>query len=193
VIRFTDTACQRVLAFMDEEGEEGLSVRIDLRKSSPFAPEYDLALVGPEEISEEDRSFDQGGFRVYADAEAAEFLDGAEIDWVETLQGSGFQIANPNVRPLGSEPPSGPLAERVERVLREQINPGVASHGGLVSLVDIRDNVVFLRMGGGCQGCGMASVTLTQGIKEALRRAVPEIEGVEDVTDHAAGRNPYYA
>ena len=193
MIRFTDTARQRVLAFMEEEGEEGLAVRIDLRKSSPFAPEYDLALIGPEEISEEYRAFDQDGFSLYAAPDAAEFLEGSRIDWVESLQGAGFRIDNPNVKPLGSEPPSGPLAERVQRVLEEQINPGVASHGGHVSLIDIRENVVFLQMGGGCQGCGMASVTLTQGIKEALQRAVPEVAGVEDVTDHAAGRNPYYA
>ncbi len=192
MIRFTETARQRVLAFMEEEGEKGLAVRIDLRDSSPFAPEYDLALIGPEEIIEDDRAFDQGGFRLYAAPTAAEFLEGSEIDWVESLQGTGFKVDNPNVRPLGSEPPSGPLAERVEQVLREQINPGVASHGGHVSLVDIRDGVVFLRMSGGCQGCGMASVTLTQGIKEALRRAIPEVRGVEDVTDHSAGRNPYY-
>ena len=192
MIHFTDTARRRVLAFMEEEGEEDLAVRIDLRRSSPFAPEYDLALIGPEEVSEEDRAFDQDGFSLYAAPDAAEFLEGSEIDWVESLQGAGFRIDNPNVKPLGSEPPSGALAERVQRVLEEQINPGVASHGGHVSLVDIRENVVFLQMSGGCQGCGMASVTLTQGIKEALQRAVPEVAGVEDVTDHEAGRNPYY-
>lgn len=192
MIRFTETARQRVLAFMEEEGEDGLAVRIGVHRSSPFNPEYDLALVGPEEVSTEDEAFEQDGFRLYAERESLEFLEGSEIDWVETLQGSGFKVENPNVRPLGSEPPEGPLAERVEAVLERQINPGVASHGGHVSLVDIRDNVVYLQMSGGCQGCSVASVTLTRGIKEALLSAVPEIEGVEDVTDHSAGRNPYY-
>lgn len=192
MIRFTDAARDRVLAYIEEEGREDLAVRIGVRKSSPFAPEYDLALVGPDEVPEEDASFDQGGFRLYAESQSLDFLEGSEIDWVESLQGSGFKVQNPNVKPLGAEPPEGPLAERVQAVLQERINPGVASHGGHVSLVDIRDRVVYLKMGGGCQGCGMASVTLTQGIKEALRAAVPEIEGVEDVTDHSAGTNPYY-
>ncbi|HKK08515.1 MAG TPA: NifU family protein [Gemmatimonadota bacterium] len=193
MIRFTDAARERVLAFMEEEGQEDLAVRLGVRKSSPFAPEYDLALVGPDEVSPEDPSFDQGGFRLYAEAGEVAFLEGSEIDWVESLQGSGFKVENPNVKPLGAEAPEGPLAERVQAVLEERINPGVASHGGHVSLVDIRDRVVYLRMSGGCQGCGMASVTLTQGIKEALRSAVPEIAGVEDVTDHSAGSNPYYS
>ena len=192
MIRFTDAARERVLAYIQEEGREDLAVRIGVRKSSPFAPEYDLALVGPDEVSGEDPSFDQGGFRLYAEHQSLDFLEGSEVDWVESLQGSGFRVENPNVKPLGAEPPAGPLAERVQAVLQERINPGVASHGGHVSLVDIREKVVYLKMGGGCQGCGMASVTLTQGIKEALRAAVPEIEGVEDVTDHAAGTNPYY-
>jgi len=192
VIRFTDAARERVLAYIEEEGREDLAIRIGVRKSSPFAPEYDLALVGPDEVSDQDASFDQGGFRLYAERQSLDFLEGSEIDWVESLQGSGFKVQNPNVKPLGAEPPEGPLAERVQTILQERINPGVASHGGHVSLVDIRDRVVYLKMGGGCQGCGMASVTLTRGIKEALRAAVPEIEGVEDVTDHSAGTNPYY-
>ncbi|HKK28466.1 MAG TPA: iron-sulfur cluster assembly accessory protein [Gemmatimonadota bacterium] len=192
MIRFTDAARERVLAYIEEEGREDLAIRIGVRKSSPFAPEYDLALVGPDEVSDQDASFDQGGFRLYAERQSLDFLEGSEIDWVESLQGSGFKVQNPNVKPLGAEPPEGPLAERVQTILQERINPGVASHGGHVSLVDIRDRVVYLKMGGGCQGCGMASVTLTRGIKEALRAAVPEIEGVEDVTDHSAGTNPYY-
>lgn len=192
MIEFTDEAKERVLAFIDQEGQPELSVRVAVKNSSPFAPEYDLLLIEPDEVREEDEVFDQGGFTLYADPHSTDFLEGATIDWVSTLQQSGFKIENPNVKPLGSEPPEGELAERVQRVLEEQINPGVAQHGGQVSLVDIRDNVVYLRMGGGCQGCGMASVTLTQGIKRALHEAVPEVEGVEDVTDHSAGDNPYY-
>ena len=192
MIEFTDEAKERVLAFIDQEGQPELSVRVAVKNSSPFAPEYDLLLIEPDEVREEDEAFDQGGFTLYADPHSTDFLEGATIDWVSTLQQSGFKILNPNVKPLGSEPPEGEMAERVQKVLEEQINPGVAQHGGQVSLVDIRDNVVYLRMGGGCQGCGMASVTLTQGIKRALHDAVPEVEGVEDVTDHSAGDNPYY-
>lgn len=85
------------------------------------------------------------------------------------------------------------LRARVEDVLENEINPSVASHGGIVHLLDIRDNNLFIQMGGGCQGCGMASVTLKHGVEAAIRQAIPEVGAILDVTDHAAGRNPYYA
>ncbi|MGE0758528.1 MAG: NifU family protein [Pirellulaceae bacterium] len=85
------------------------------------------------------------------------------------------------------------LRERVQDVLDMDINPAVASHGGFVELIDVNRNDVYLRMGGGCQGCGMASMTLRQGVESAIRRSVPEVGAIFDTTDHAAGRNPYYA
>jgi len=83
------------------------------------------------------------------------------------------------------------LYTRVADLFEAEINPAVARHGGFVELLDVQDGVVMLRMGGGCQGCGMADVTLRQGIERALRQQVPEIAGVVDVTDHSAGSNPY--
>ena len=88
--------------------------------------------------------------------------------------------------------PTGPVAERVISVLDHQINPAIAAHGGHAELVAVEDDTAYLRLSGGCQGCGMASVTLSQGIEVALRDNVPEISRVVDVTDHAAGANPYY-
>jgi Fe-S cluster biogenesis protein NfuA len=85
------------------------------------------------------------------------------------------------------------LKERIQRILDEQINPGVASHGGYVELLDVADNNVFLRMGGGCQGCGAADVTLKMGVERLLREELPQIQNVFDATDHAAGQNPFYA
>ncbi len=87
---------------------------------------------------------------------------------------------------------SGPVAEAVHRVIETQVNPGVASHGGVVTLVDVKDNKVFIQMGGGCQGCGQADVTLRDGIVSMIREAVPEIDEVVDATDHASGEDPYY-
>jgi Fe-S cluster biogenesis protein NfuA len=95
--------------------------------------------------------------------------------------------------------PAGPganddaLFERVTLVFEDRVNPMVAQHGGMVELVDVQDAVVMLRMSGGCQGCGMAQVTLRQGIEGILRDSVPEVKGVVDVTDHTAGSNPYFA
>ena len=88
---------------------------------------------------------------------------------------------------------SGPVADRVARVLDESINPAIAAHGGHAALVSVDGGTAYLRLSGGCQGCGMATVTLTQGIRSALMQAVPEIGSVIDVTDHAAGTDPYFA
>ncbi len=85
------------------------------------------------------------------------------------------------------------LRRRVQQVLDTMINPAVASHGGVVSLLDVNNNTVFLEFGGGCQGCGMVSVTLKYGVERAIRDEVPEVGEILDTTDHASGRNPYYA
>jgi Fe-S cluster biogenesis protein NfuA len=85
------------------------------------------------------------------------------------------------------------LYERVARLFDEQVNPMVARHGGRVELIDVQDAVVLLRMAGGCQGCGMADVTLRQGIEAMLGQHVPEVKGIADITDHSAGTNPYFA
>lgn len=84
------------------------------------------------------------------------------------------------------------LYERVTKVFDEQVNPMVARHGGRVELIDVQDAVVMLRMGGGCQGCGMADVTLRQGIEGMLAQLVPEVRGIVDITDHTSGANPYF-
>jgi Fe-S cluster biogenesis protein NfuA len=85
------------------------------------------------------------------------------------------------------------IKKKVQGVLDGEINPAVAAHGGWVELIDVQKNEVFIRMGGGCQGCGMADVTLKQGVEKSIRQAVPEIGAIMDTTDHASGRNPYYA
>jgi len=85
------------------------------------------------------------------------------------------------------------LYERVAQLFEEQVNPMVARHGGSVELIDVQDGVVMLRLGGGCQGCGMADVTLRQGIEGMLRQHVPAVRGLVDVTDHASGSSPYFA
>lgn len=192
MIEFTKEARDRVVAFLAEEEDE-LAVRIEIVDSSPLAPRYDLTLVGSGERNPEDPVMDLGAFNVVVDAGSASMLDGATVEWLESMDGGGFRIQNPNIRPIGVEPVSGPLADRVRQVIEHQINPSIASHGGSVSLVDVRDGIVYLRMSGGCQGCGMAAATLSQGIRRILRETVPDIVDIVDVTNHAAGTNPFYA
>jgi Fe-S cluster biogenesis protein NfuA len=110
---------------------------------------------------------------------------------IRTQIQSGQQlVADEGVRRSASEID---LREKVEMILNNEINPLIAQHGGVVSLIDVRGANLYLQLGGGCQGCGMADVTLRQGVEASIRRALPEVEEVLDVTDHAAGTNPFYS
>jgi len=84
------------------------------------------------------------------------------------------------------------VKEKIQKILDEMINPAVASHGGFVEVLDVKENIAYLRLGGGCQGCGMVNVTLKQGIEATLKEEIPQLAGVIDQTDHAGGNNPYY-
>ena len=85
------------------------------------------------------------------------------------------------------------LKAKVQDLIDNMINPAVAGHGGFVDLIDVKDNKVYLQMGGGCQGCGAADITLKSGIERLIKEELPEVEEVLDTTDHASGANPYYA
>jgi len=110
---------------------------------------------------------------------------------IRALLGSGEKAVSDAV--LSSIPDADAIKKRVQSVLDQEINPAVAAHGGWVELIDVKGNEVFIRMGGGCQGCGMADVTLKQGVEKSIRQAIPEVGAIMDTTDHGSGRNPYYA
>jgi Fe/S biogenesis protein NfuA len=127
-------------------------------------------------------------------------VQGATVDWSDDLMSGGLLVVNPN-KPdpaspaIGGRPAadlSGPVPQRVMQVIAEQINPAIAAHGGSAELAAVEEDTAYVRLGGGCVGCGMASVTLGQGIEVAIIEAVPEVRQVVDVTDHASGTNPYF-
>jgi Fe/S biogenesis protein NfuA len=191
VVTFTDGAKAHVVAFLAEESEP-LAVRIEVLDSSPLAPQYDLALIEESEKETGDQIYEQGGFEVVVPRSSVDLLKGATVDWVESMQGSGFKVENPNIVPIGQGLADGPLADRVKQVIDMQVNPAIASHGGSVGLVEVREDVVYLEMMGGCQGCGMAAATLAQGIRRIIMENVPDVKDIVDVTNHEAGVNPYY-
>ncbi len=107
---------------------------------------------------------------------------------------AALQSSVPPVAPARRDPAADDaMYDRIAMIFETRINPAVAGHGGHVDLIDVQDGVVMLRMQGGCQGCGMASVTLRQGIEKTLRQIAPDVAGVVDITDHASGASPYYA
>jgi len=112
----------------------------------------------------------------------------------ETLRGPVPAVATVAPRaPDADGPGDDALYEQVADLFEQEVNPMVARHGGVVELIDVQDAVVLLRMGGGCQGCGMATVTLRQGIEGVLAQRIPAVKGVVDITDHGSGANPYFA
>jgi Fe/S biogenesis protein NfuA len=173
----------------------GLVVSIAGIRGSAFA--YDLAFMRVDDAAPGDHVV-AGALPVVIPAGDLESLRGAVITMSRNLLEPGLVVENPNspspavLGDPGALDLGGPLAERVTRTIEEVINPAIAAHGGYAEVVAVEDATVYLRLGGGCQGCGMASVTLSQGIEATLRQAAPEIERVVDVTDHAGGENPYY-
>lgn len=186
MVTITERAHAKILELLAAESRAGLALRWAVTGRGPGGWQYQLGFVAPEERRPDDRVVDGGGFEVFVDPESAGRLEGASLDFVEELMQSGFRIENPT--PLWSDP----VALEVQKVLDEDINPAVASHGGWVALLDVRDDTAYIQMGGGCQGCGMANVTLRQGVEVRIRERVPGIQNIVDTTDHAGGTNPYY-
>jgi Fe/S biogenesis protein NfuA len=161
-----------------------LRVRVMAKDGPRFR--YEIALEDPRERAETDLVIEVDGLNIAVDATSAVDLAGATIDLDPAVTGGGLRIDNPN------EGWQDPVARAVQEVLDRQINPGVGSHGGMVTLIDVKDGTAFLRFGGGCQGCAAVDVTLKQGVETAIRAAVPSISAIVDATDHEAGANPYY-
>lgn len=187
MLTITDTARQQIVSIMEGQGRQGDGLRMGIvgRSSSGFR--YNMSLVEEGQEAAEDVVVDSGDFKVFIDPQSAPNLEGVTIDYIDNgMQGSGFKIDNPN--PIWTDAKS----LKIQELIDGQINPGLASHGGHVELLEFKDGVVYVQLGGGCQGCGMVDVTLRQGIEAMLREVMPEITQVVDTTDHAAGNNPYY-
>lgn len=184
-IELTEEARQQFVGFLAAEKKDDLAILLAIRGYGPHGFRYELDIVCESEV-EDAVAVDFEGFRMLVDAASAAELDGVKIDFLVRGLESGFRFDNPNSRW------QDPVARAVQEVLDTQVNPSVASHGGYVELLDVVDDTAYISLGGGCHGCGMADVTLKQGVEVAITGAVAEIEQVLDTTDHAAGKNPYF-
>ncbi len=185
-MHITDLAREKVIEIIDAKGYSDLALRVGIQGRGPGGFQYQLQFVREDTATADDEVIDAGRFKVFIDSRSAPDLEGATLDFVEEVNERGFKIDNPN--PLWRDP----LAMSVQQVLDTRINPAVAAHGGYVSLLDVKDQIAYIQLGGGCQGCGMVDVTLRQGIEVMIKEAIPEIAEIVDATDHAAGSNPYY-
>ena len=185
-LTITPIAKEQILAAIAEEERQGLGLRVAITGKGPAGFRYSLDLVAPGENLPDDLVVEEGDFKIFVDKKSAPKLEGTTIDFVIRLQESGFKFDNPNSMW------SDDRAQKVQEVIDQRINPSIASHGGSVTLLDVRDDIAYIAFGGGCQGCGMVDVTLKQGVQVMIKEAVPELKDVLDTTDHAAGTNPYY-
>jgi len=166
-----------------KQPDAGVRIAITGRSRGEFLYDLDLVFAGQEREGDMVINGPQG-IAFYAPLATVPYLDGITLD-ADRLSGA-LTVRNPN--PLWMNP----LAEQVQSFLDEDINPMVAGHGGHIDLLDVAHGVAFIHMGGGCQGCGMAAVTLGQGVRAAILDSFPDIREVRDTTDHAQGANPYY-
>ena len=186
LLEVTKTAQEKIQGVIEAEDMEVEGLRIGIEGRSATAFQYSLGLAT--ETEEDDIVIEIGTFKVLVDAKSAADLKGAVIDYVEDLNSSGFKIENPNIPTWDN-----PKAQKIQELIDERINPAVAAHGGQIDLLNVEDETIYIHMGGGCQGCGMANVTLKHGIEAMIQEVFPEIKQVIDTTDHASGTNPYYS
>jgi Fe/S biogenesis protein NfuA len=186
LLKVTEAAQEKIQAVIEAEEAEVEGLRISIQGRTATAFQYSLGLAT--EAQANDIIVECENFNVLVDAESAPDLKGAVIDYVDDLNSSGFNVENPNAPTWDN-----PKAQQIQELIDERINPAVAAHGGQIELLNVEEDSIYIHMGGGCQGCGMADVTLKHGIEAMVQEVFPEIKHVIDTTDHASGNNPYYS
>lgn len=197
IVDVTAPALEQILEIRSREDDpDELCLRIEVTGVRGVDYVYDLAFEHADEATEGDRVYQVEGLTVVIPEDSVAALDGAVLDLPSNPVQSGLVLRNPNrPNPLdGKELElTGELPEKVQQLLDLSVNPALGAHGGFVTLVGVEDTTVFLSMGGGCQGCAMSQATMVEGVTSAIRDALPEVTDVVDVTDHAAGDNPFYS
>lgn len=194
MIRLTDKAKERIRFFLQEKSPNDWAVRI--RANGP--KDFGFSLDEISSVSPLDKVVPADEFKIVFSKTLEEVLQDSTVDYVETAWNRGFKVElkepekgnQPELPPLD---PADPKTKKIQELLEKEINPAIASHGGVAELVAVKDNLVYLKMGGGCQGCASSQATLRNGIEMRIKEEVPEIIGVVDQTDHAAGVNPFFS
>jgi Fe/S biogenesis protein NfuA len=191
MIEITESAQNHFRQLLQSQGGDAVGIRVSALNPGTPAADARLEFADAGDLLGDEWQVECAGFVLYVDAASVKFLDGAHIDITATAAGSQLTIRAPNIKGKAPDAESS-LAEQVMWLIESEINPQLASHKGKVSLDSIdADNVVYLRFGGGCHGCGMADVTLKQGIEKTMMAKIPQISAVRDATDHSSGSAPF--
>lgn len=191
MINISESAQSHFRRLIEREAVPGMGVRLAALHGGSSNADVRLEFAEPQDLQGDEWAIDCDGFTLWLDAASVPYLDGAEIDYASQATGGQLQIRAPKVK--GQAPAdSASLVERVRWVVEHEINPQLAQHRGHVEVQEVTAaGVVVLRFGGGCHGCGMADVTLKQGIEKTLLEKVPGVTAVRDATDHDTGDAPY--
>ncbi len=191
MIHISDSAQQHFRKLIEREALPGLGVRLSAVHGGTARADARLEFAEPADLAGDEWAVDCDGFTLYVDAASVAWLDGAEIDYVHQGASTQLTIKAPKIK--GEAPAdSASLVDRVRWVVENEINPQLAQHKGRVAVEEVTaEGAVYLRFGGGCHGCGMADVTLKQGIEKTLMARVPGVTAVRDATDHDTGHAPY--
>ncbi|MGI8517586.1 MAG: NifU family protein [Acidimicrobiia bacterium] len=195
VLSVASEALDMIIGLRDQEpGESEVALLIEVTGTRQGQYAYELAFVPIDDEDEGHHLERHGNLAILVPQQSVEPLRGASL----SIGPDGLAMDNPN-RPLASPAMAapqgtleGPLAEQVSQVIAEAVNPAIAAHGGRAELVSVEGTIAYLKLSGGCQGCGMAAVTLKQGIERILKESISELSEVVDVTDHASGSDPYF-
>ena len=191
-ITITDSAQTYLNGLLEKQEVEGVGVRLFVSQPGTTYAETCLAYCRPGEEKAEDERVVCDGFIAFLDQPSLPYLDEAVVDFVADKLGGQLTIKAPKAK-QPSVAFDGPIEQQIIQILTAEINPGLASHGGEVSLIRLEEEVAILQFGGGCQGCSAVDITLKSSVETTLLEQVPELTGVIDHTDHTVTENAYFS
>lgn len=187
----TESAQEYLAGLLKKQDAEGIAIRLFVADPGTPKAETCIAYCKPGEEQDDDVVLALNGFTAYVEKRSLNFLDDARVDYSPDRLGGQLSIRAPNSR-LPQVRDDSPIEDKVNYILHNEINPGLASHGGMVTLEEMDSDVAVLQFGGGCQGCGMVDVTLKEGVEKTLLEKIPELKGVRDITDHTDTSQAFY-
>ncbi len=189
-ITITESAQKYLADLLAKQETEGIGIRMFV--SDPGTPKAEtcIAYCRPGEEEDDDTIMEMDGFKAYFGQRSLPFLEDAKVDYADDKFGGQLTIRAPNSR-MPNVNDDSPIEDKINYVLYNDVNPGLAAHGGMISLEDVEDGIAILRFGGGCQGCGEGDVTLKEGVEKTMLEKIPELKGIRDVTDHSDKSQAY--
>jgi len=193
VVNFSESSQQYLAGLLEKQNCADIAIRMFVANPGTPQAETCIAYCRPGEEQKDDQKVQLTGFVAYFEARSLPFLEDASVDYSPDRMGGQLTIRAPNSKmPKVSD--GSPIEDRINYVLYNEINPGLAAHGGQVSLVeDTEEQFAVLEFGGGCQGCSAVDITLKQGVEKTLMSKIPGLQGVRDVTDHTDRSQAYYS